>query len=461
MSSTPVAITTSEPAHPDRVVGSVISLNAQNLESALGAAGHARMAWSVDGAARAEALHRWSVLIEADSDELANLASREVGKPIRESAVEVARAVRILRYYAQLVFDEEGWIFPSAPGTRLEVDRRPIGTALILAPWNFPVAIPIWKMAPALAFGNVVLFRPSSLAAVTAARILELAENVFPPGVLTVIPSDVGLVASLLDDRRIDAVSFTGSTAVGQSIISRVATRGGAVQAEMGGNNASIVLADADLETAAATIAEASMAYAGQKCTATSRVVVERDVASKFRMLLVEHLGRLTVGEPDDLATAIGPLITSQARDNVANVVQQAVDRGARVLTGGSAIEREGYYFEPTLLELTDPHDEFAQAETFGPAASLIEVDSAADAVNVANASRFGLSGAVFGRDVERALKVARSLDVGLVRVNASTTGVDFHVPFGGNRESSYGPREQGRAAREFFTTTRTVLVRS
>jgi aldehyde dehydrogenase (NAD+) len=446
------------PSAPERVLGNVRLLERSALEERIRRVVEGRSAWASDAAARAEALHGWSVSLEPARDELVELVVTEVGKPIREARVEVERGVRILRYYAQMAFDESGSLFPSATGSRLEVERLPVGTALLLTPWNFPVAIPLWKLAPALAFGNTVLLRPSSSAALTAERLVALAP--LPEGVLELIPTPTALVEDILLDDRIGVVSFTGSTAVGRHVISTVAGRGGVVQAEMGGQNASIVLDDADLDVAAATIAEASMGYAGQKCTATSRVIVDRSVAEHFVPLLVDRVRALRVDDPQHPETAVGPLITAGARDGVVSAVQEAVARGGKVLTGAHHLDRPGWFYEPTLVSISDPSDRFAQEETFGPAASILLADSEADAVEMTNRSRYGLSGAVFGQDIHRAASVARQLDVGLARVNASTAGVEFYVPFGGNRGSSYGPREQGRAAREVYTKTRTVLIR-
>ena len=454
-------IVSREPAHPDVVLGSVALLDERTIERAVAAAGSSQRAWQADAGARSDALNAWAAAIEHNRDVLVSLVVREVGKPIAEARGEVDRGIRILRYYAQAAYDAQGETYPPTRGERLEVEHRPLGTVLILAPWNFPVAIPLWKIAPALAYGNVVFFRPSGAAALTAARLVDLARPHFPAGVLTFAPSEVSLVQRLLDDERIAGVSFTGSTAVGRQVVAAVTRRGGSVQAEMGGQNPSIVLEDADLELAASTIADAAMGYAGQKCTATSRVIALREVAEPLLERLTAELRSLSVGDPQDEATRVGPVITSEARERIGSAVDAATARGARVLSGASAPEREGWFYEPTLLAVDDPADPFAQDETFGPAASFLVANSREEAAKLANATRYGLSAAIFGTDSAAALAFGRELDVGLVRVNASTAGVDFYVPFGGNRDSSFGPREQGRAAREFFTKTRTIFVRS
>lgn len=288
---------------------------------------------------------------------------------------------------------------------------------------------------------------------------MELSRRAVPESVLQLIVAPPRSVELLMHDPRVAGVSFTGSAAVGSRIVSLVVARGGSVQAEMGGQNASVVLADADLEFAATTIADAAMGYAGQKCTATSRVIVVRSVADRFVPLLVDHIRRLPVGDPTEVSTVVGPVITETAREAVAAAIAGALQRGARLLTGGEAPARPGWFYLPTLLEVADEDDPFVQEETFGPAAAVLIAESENEAIRLANSTRYGLSAAVFGANLDRARVIAGRLDAGLIRVNASTAGVDFYAPFGGERASSYGPREQGRAAKEFYTRTRTILI--
>jgi len=449
-----------DPAHPARILGTVPSFSAPELEAAVATAVAVQGEWAMNPTARVDALHAWATSLAAARDDIATLVMLEVGKPIVEARAEVDRGVRILRYYAQAALRPSGEILPSPPRTELRTERHPIGPVLLITPWNFPVAIPLWKIAPALAFGNAVLFRPSAAGALTASRLIELAQDAVPPGVIGFVPCSSELVGTLLADRRIGGVSFTGSTAVGSSIVSTVAGRGGVVQAEMGGQNAAIVLDDADVDTAAAMISEAAMRYAGQKCTATRRVIVHESIFGRFVPLLVDRIRSLAVGDPEHETTLIGPLISAAARDGVEHSVGGALARGGRLLTGSGRPAGEGWYLEPSAVELDDPTDPFAMDETFGPAVSVQRVASDGDAVRVANASRYGLAGAVYGTDADRAESVARALEVGMVRVNAPTVGIDYHAPFGGLKASSYGPREQGEASREFFTTTRTVFVK-
>lgn len=451
---------TRNPAHPAQRVGRFERDTPSTLDATVEEAKRAQPAWASRAAERSAALGGWAAAIEREAPALADLVAREVGKPIGEARAEVGRTVAIIRYYAQVAFDPTGEIYPSPDGrAELMTERVPLGVVLAITPWNFPLAIPAWKIAPALAYGNAVLFKPSSAALATGHRLVELARPHVATDVLKLVTASVELVERLIADKRVAGVSFTGSVGVGRRVVLTVAGRGGAVQAEMGGQNPSIVLDDADLDQAAATIARAAMAYAGQKCTATSRVILLESVARDFVPRFVHAVRALPVGDPLDERTIVGPLISRDARASVDAAVQAARSRGGELLAGGVALEYEGWFYEPTVLRVSDGTDPFVQEETFGPAVAIQTVAGEDDAVKIANATPYGLSAAVFGTELGRARAVARKLDVGMVRVNASTTGVDFYAPFGGEKASSYGPREQGRAAREFYTRSRTLTV--
>jgi alpha-ketoglutaric semialdehyde dehydrogenase len=334
--------------------------------------------------------------------------------------------------------------------------RRPVGVVALLTPWNFPVAIPLWKAAPSLAYGNATILKPSSAAAGTALLLHEIIAPHLPDDVFQVLLGGAGTARPLVEHPDVAAVSFTGSVPVGQDIARRVAARGARMQAEMGGQNPSIVLADADLEKAATTIAYAAMGYAGQKCTATSRIIVEEAVYPDFLDLLETAVTSLQVVDPAAEATLVGPVIDAGARSAALDAVAAS---GGRVITGGKPMDAPGFYLAPTLVELDGPTGPLASEEVFAPVAAVVSADTAPRAVAIANGVRFGLVAAVFTRDLARALRLSNFLDAGMVRVNAPTSGVDFHAPFGGSKESSYGPREQGLAARDFYTESRTVLI--
>jgi len=454
-------IVSTNPARPDDVVGRVRPSGGIDLDHAVRRAADAAPGWAqATAAARGEAL-RWAAdRLEVEAGELASLICREVGKPIAEARGEVARSAAILRFHAAAALDPEGASFPPADGRSLLFTRQvPRGIVGLITPWNFPLAIPLWKLAPALAYGNVCLMKPSEHSPVCADRIAGLFDGLLPEGVLQVLHGDGELGSALVGNELVRALSFTGSERTGRAVAERLAGRGAAAQCEMGGQNASIVLADADPSAAAAIIAGAAMGYAGQKCTATSRVICEDAAYPAVREALEAAVGRMVVEDPEDEACQVGPLITDAARDRALAAIGRAVDGGGRLVVGGEAEGEHGWYMQPTLVELDDPGAELAQEEVFGPVCALLRAADADEAVRIANGVRFGLSTAIFTRDLDRTLDLTRRLDTGLVRVNQPTAGVDFHTPFGGEKASGYGPREQGRAAREFYTQTRTVLV--
>jgi aldehyde dehydrogenase (NAD+) len=330
--------------------------------------------------------------------------------------------------------------------------RRPRGIAGLITPWNFPVAIPLWKAAPALAYGNSVLLKPSSEAIATALRLAEILGSHLPGGVLQVVPGGGEAGQAVIE--AADVVSFTGSNEVGRAVTQAAAARGISAQCEMGGLNSSIVLPDADPEAVARMIAGSTMGYAGQKCTATRRVIAVGE-AAPLRDALVAAVEAMPMGDPADKATEVGPVITNDARRRV---IEAAAD-GGRVLTGGGALDRDGFFVAPTLVDRVDAGAVLAREEVFGPIAALIEAPSAERAAEIDAAVPYGLVTSVFTRDLDAALVLVDRLRTGLVRVNQPTTGVDFHAPFGGTGASSYGPREQGLAAREHYTSTHTLTI--
>jgi len=447
-------ITSTSPADPAQVLGAFSVAGAAAVGAALDAARAAAGDWGRGpAAARAAALHDAAEAVRAAGDDLVDLIVAEVGKPLAEAREELARGVAILRYHAQGALDPDGATYPSADGRTLLMARRyPLGVAGLITPWNFPVAIPLWKAAPALAAGNAVVWKPSPEAAAVADRLGGILATVLPDGVLAVVQGGGDTGAALVDGA--DAVSFTGSVGVGMRVALAATGRGIPVQAEMGGLNASVVLPDADLARTAATVAAAAMGYAGQKCTATSRVVVVGDPAP-FTDALVAAVESLAVGDPADAATVVGPVI----REDAADAVVAAAAAGGTVATGGRRLDRPGWFVAPTVVTGVDAHSDVAQREVFGPITAVLGVADADEAVRVTNGVEYGLVTALFTRDLDRALDLARRFDTGMVKVNAPTSGVDLHAPFGGEKRSSIGPREQGKAARDFYTSTRTVAI--
>ena len=453
-----MALQSRSPQRPDDLVVEVEEADAAAVDRAVALARKAAGGW-----AAASALERSAALVAAGdalaaaTDELTTLMVREVGKPVTEAGGEVARAVGILRYYAQQALDPDGETYPGAsPASLLLSRRRPRGVAGLITPWNFPVAIPLWKAAPALAFGNAVVLKPSPDATALAMRLAELLAPALPDGLFQVVPGGAGTGRAMLD--RVDCMSFTGSVSVGRQVAVAATGKGIPSQAEMGGLNASIVLADADPRRAATVIAGAAMGYAGQKCTATSRAIVVGD-PGPFTEALVAAVEGLAIGDPAEEGTVVGPVITDQARRRVVEAAEQAVAGGGRLLTGGKAPDGPGWFVAPTLVGGLGPDARLAQEEVFGPIAVVLPVADEEEALRVANGVRYGLVASVFTRDLDRALRLAERLDTGLIRVNAPTSGVDFLAPFGGEKDSSYGPREQGKAARDLYTSTRTITI--
>lgn len=453
-----MSFTSVNPHDPSDVIGQWHPAAGSVADAAVARAVLAAREWrDSPGTIRAKALADAAAALEENSSDLTNLVVREVGKPVSEARGEVARAVAILRYYAQSALAPDGETLPAAGADQLLMSRRvPVGVAALITPWNFPVAIPLWKAAPSLAYGNATLLKPASAAAATGLALGEILGPHLPAGLFQVVLGGGATARTLIDHPDVAAVSFTGSSAVGRAISAQAAARGSRVQAEMGGQNPSVVLADADLDRAATTIAYAAMGYAGQKCTATSRVIVEDTVYESFRDALTAAIEALQVVDPADEKTLVGPVIDAASRAAALAAVGRS---GGRVLTGGRALDRPGCYLAPTLVELDGPAGPLATEEVFAPVAALIRARSAEQAIAFANSVRYGLVASVFTTDLGHALRLTRQLEAGMVRVNAPTSGVDFNAPFGGTKDSSYGPREQGQAARDFYTESRTILI--
>jgi alpha-ketoglutaric semialdehyde dehydrogenase len=452
------------PQDPSDVITTVPDADESAVRRAVERAEAAGREWSaVPAPQRANALTAAAQALADAAEEISLLVVREVGKPIVEARQEVARGVGILRYHAQAALDADGETYPAAPPADrhalLMARRRPRGVAGLITPWNFPVAIPLWKASPALAYGNTVVLKPAPDSSGVAVRMGELLNRFLPKDVLQIVTGGAEAGRSLVE--QADVVSFTGSVGVGHQVAAAAAMRGVPVQAEMGGLNASIVLPDADLAAAAATIAAAAMGYAGQKCTATSRVVAVGGILEGGAVTdaLVAAVERLTVGNPVDEGTVVGPVITSAARTRMLEAVDEVRGRGARIATGGAAGGGAGWFVAPTVVDGLDPDARLAQEEVFGPICVVLRAADPGEAVAISNAVPYGLVTSVFTNDLGAALRVVDGLDTGMIRVNMPTSGVDFHAPFGGEKQSSIGPREQGKQARELYTSTRTITI--
>lgn len=428
-----------------------------DVDAAVEAARAAAPGWEATPALeRSERLLAVAAEIDRRADELAALLVEELGKPLREAGEEARRAAAIVRYHAGSALDPHGATIPSSGADLLVyTSRRPLGHVGLITPWNFPIAIPLWKLAPALAYGNTAVMKPAPHAAAIAERLGELLDG-FP---VWIVQGGVA-TGQALSRAPLAGLSFTGSTRAGVGIARDALATGARYQAELGGKNASVVLADADLDHAARTIVGAAFGFAGQKCTATSRVIVEVPVAERLRALLLERMAALRVGDPADEKTDVGPLIEPAAVERVEGFLERAARAGARVLAGGRRRTDLGpCFFEPTLVDGVDAESELFKTEIFGPVLALLESRDADEALGLANAVEYGLSAAVFTRGLEAGLRFAERLEAGIVRVNGPTPGVAFNAPFGPVKASGIGLPEQGKAARDFFTRERTVSV--
>jgi alpha-ketoglutaric semialdehyde dehydrogenase len=427
----------------------------------------ARMAfynWSrLTGAKRADYLNKVASLFEVHQEELARLASNEMGKPINEMNGEVTRGINILRYYAGEGVRETGNLIPASQSNVLQYSKRvPLGVVGVITPWNFPLAIPIWKIAPSLICGNTIVWKPAESASLTATRISELfVEAGLPAGVLNLVigkGEEVG--NALLEDAPLDAVSFTGSTKTGQSIAVSCAKRNIKFQTEMGGKNAAIILADADLDKTIPAIISGAFSSAGQKCTATSRIIIEDSIYEDVKREMVKALSKVRVGDALDTNSFLGPVASQAQYEKVSKYISMAKEEG-NVIAEGPTFENihRGYFIQPIVVdELTTDHP-LIQEEIFGPVAVLIRVHSFEEAVQVCNQTIYGLTASIFTRDLQKGLRFLDEAEAGMVRVNLETAGVEYQAPFGGTKMSSSHTREQGMAALEFYTQVKTCAI--
>ncbi|MBA3449883.1 MAG: aldehyde dehydrogenase family protein, partial [Chloroflexia bacterium] len=409
------------PADRDEVIGRFASSAAADVDAAIGAADEAYRTWRFSSPiTRANILHKAANILEGRIPEVGRELTREEGKTLKEGIGETTRAVQILRYFAGEAQQPSGEHYPSAnPYTLLYTTREPLGVIAIVTPWNFPIAIPAWKIAPALAFGNTVVFKPASLTPLTAVRLVEaLSEAGLPPGVLNLVTGSAANVGDpLVRDPRVVAITFTGSNETGAELRRIAAERGAKLQLELGGKNPAIVLADADLEHALGHVVSGAMMSTGQKCTATSRAIVDRSIIDRFTDMLAARIGALQVGDPLDAETQIGPLIDERAADRVAGEIDAAKQAGAELLVGGmrlgDGLER-GAFVAPALFAGVDPESKLGQDELFGPVLGVIPVDTMEEAMVVANQVKFGLSASIFTRDLGKALSFAREIEAGV-----------------------------------------------
>ena len=449
------------PANPTEVVGEFPASGEEDVAASVKAAAKAFPSWSdTPAAGRAAVLLRAADAIEARVEDMAADMTREMGKPLREARMESARTAAIFRYFAGEASRPKGELYEqAATGSMLYTLRRPLGVVGLITPWNFPAAIPAWKMAPALVYGNSVVLKPAQEAPLTSLHLAAaLDEAGLPDGVLNVVigrGSEVG--TPLVVHPQVRAISFTGSVAVGRRVRDEATALGKRVQLELGGQNPLIVTADADLGRAVEAAYAGAFWSAGQKCTATRRIYVETPVYDEFRQRLLARIAAGRVGDPADPETEVGPLVNEQQLNDVLEAIEQGKREGGKVLAGGERVDEEAYLVAPTLFEGVADDAMLSCEEVFGPVTSLYSFDTLDEAIERANAVVFGLSAAIFTNSLEATQAFVKRVEAGLLHVNSQTAGADVHVPFGGIKGSGFGPHEQGRAALEFYTEIVTV----
>jgi aldehyde dehydrogenase (NAD+)/succinate-semialdehyde dehydrogenase/glutarate-semialdehyde dehydrogenase len=454
------------PSDIDDVVGYYAAADENLAQAAVDAAHRAHPAWAlIPPLDRSRMLQRVSRGIEARIEDFARLLSREEGKTLAEACGEAQRAADLFSFYASEIFRQPGELHDSIrPEVTVEVIREPIGVALLITPWNLPLAIPAWKTAAALAYGNAVVLKPSELAPGSAWLLAEAIHAAgFPPGVFNLVMGPGAVLGrTLLDAPGIAGISFTGSVATGRKIADAAIGSYKKIQLEMGGKNPLIILDDADLDVAVDCALDGAFFATGQRCTASSRLIVTKGVHERFMAAMHERMSSLRVGHALDEQTQIGPVANREQFERDLSYIELARHEGGKV-RGGEPVKcgSDGYYLSPCLVEGVPNGARVCREEIFGPVACVIVVPDYEEALATANDTAFGLSSGICTTSLKHASHFRRHSQAGLAMVNMSTSGVDFHVPFGGRKASSYGSREQGRHAAEFFTSVKTAYVRA
>ena len=453
------------PSDTNDVVGLYAQASVAQVETAVAAAKAAFPAWShTSPQERHDILLRASTEILARREELGKLLAREEGKTLPEAIGEVARAGQIFDFFAGETLRIPGEKLASVrPNIDVELTREPVGVVGIIAPWNFPIAIPAWKIAPALAYGNCVLFKPADLVPGSAHALAEIIVRAgAPKGVFNLLIGRGSIVGQrMLEHKNIDAITFTGSVATGRKVAAACAERMRKFQLEMGGKNPLIVLDDADLKTAVECAVNGAFFSTGQRCTASSRLIVTQGVYPRFLDAMTERMKGLVVDDAVKAGTHIGPVVDRNQLDQDLSYIRIAKDEGAKLALGGDLVSRAtpGFYMNPALFVDVDNAMRVAREEIFGPVTAMIPARDYEHALALANDTEFGLCAGICTTSLKYASHFKRNIEAGMAMVNVPTAGVDYHVPFGGRKGSSFGSREQGRYAAEFYTTVKTAYT--
>jgi len=453
------------PSDVSDVIGEYARADRAQAETAIAAACNAFPAWAASSVQdRANLLDAVGNALLVRKDELGRLLAREEGKTLPEGVGEVVRAGQIFKFFGGEALRLAGEKIPSVrPGIDVEVTREPLGVVGIITPWNFPIAIPAWKIAPALCYGNCVVFKPADLVPGSAWALSEIIVKAgIPSGVFNLVMGRGSVVGdALVTDRRVDGISFTGSVATGHALAAKAIARMAKLQLEMGGKNPLVILDDADLPTAVNCAVNGAYFSTGQRCTASSRLIVGAGIHDRFVTAITERVGKLKVDDALAAGTDIGPVVDENQLKQDLDYIGIGQREGASLAWGGEVLQREkkGHYLAPALLTEATNAMRSSREEIFGPVASVIRVKDYDEALAVANDTDFGLSAGIVTTSLRHASHFKRASQAGMVMVNLPTAGVDYHVPFGGRKGSSYGPREQGRYAREFFTVVKTAYT--
>ena len=453
------------PSNVNDVIGEYAQADAAQARTAIAAAAKAFPAWATGSIQeRSNILDRAGTEILARKDELGRLLSREEGKTLPEAVGEAMRAGQIFKFFAGEVLRAAGEKLPSVrPGVEVEVTREPLGVVALITPWNFPIAIPAWKIAPALAYGNTVVMKPADLVPGSAWALADiLARAGIPAGVFNLVMGRGSVVGeAFVTSPDVAAISFTGSVGTGRAIATKAVARMAKVQLEMGGKNPLVVLDDAELAVAVSAATQGAYYSTGQRCTASSRLIATAGIHDRFVAAMAERLQALKVDDALAAGTDIGPVVDQSQLDQDLAYIEVGKADGARLATGGERLARasEGFYLAPALFTEASNTMRIAREEIFGPVACVIRAKDYEEALCLANDTEFGLCSGIVTTSLKHASHFKRHAQAGMVMVNLPTAGVDYHVPFGGRKGSSYGPREQGRYAAELYTTVKTAYT--